>query len=89
MKYKKGFTITNASQKILKKSSRKPIKLWIDQGSEFYKKSFKKMLEDNDINMYSPHNEEKFVVTDRFIKTLRNKIYKHMAAISKIFVLML
>ena len=33
--------------------------------------------------MYSTHNEGKFVVAERFIRTLKNKIYKHMAAISK------
>ena len=33
--------------------------------------------------MYFTHNEEKSFVTERFIKTLKNKIYKHMAAISK------
>ena len=33
--------------------------------------------------MYSTHNEEKSVVAERFIRTLKNKIYKHMAAISK------
>ena len=33
--------------------------------------------------MYSTHNEEKYVVTERFIRTLKNKIYKHMTAVSK------
>ena len=33
--------------------------------------------------MYSTHNEGKSVVTERFIRTLKNKIYKHMTAISK------
>ena len=33
--------------------------------------------------MYSTHNEEKSVVAERFIRTLKNKIYKHMRAISK------
>ena len=33
--------------------------------------------------MYSTHNERKPVVAERFTKTLRNKIYKHMTAISK------
>ena len=33
--------------------------------------------------MYSTHNEGKSVVAKRFIKTLKNKIYKHMTAISK------
>ena len=33
--------------------------------------------------MYSTHNEGKSVVAERFIRTLKNKIYKHMTAISK------
>ena len=33
--------------------------------------------------MYSTHNEGKSVVADRFTRTLKNRIYKHMAAISK------
>ena len=33
--------------------------------------------------MYSAHNEGKSVVAERFIRTLKNKIYKHMTAISK------
>ena len=53
LKNKKGITITNAFQKILKKSNRKPNKIWIDKGSEFYNSSFKKLLRDNDIEMYS------------------------------------
>ena len=33
--------------------------------------------------MYSTHNEAKPVVAERFIRTLKNKIFKHMTAISK------
>ena len=33
--------------------------------------------------MYSTHNERKPVAAERFIRTLKNKIYKHMAAVSK------
>ena len=36
LKDKKGITITNAFQKILYKSNRKPNKIWVDKGSEFY-----------------------------------------------------
>ena len=39
---KKGVTITNALQKILNDSARKPKKIWVDQGSDFYNSSFKK-----------------------------------------------
>ena len=41
------------------------------------------MIESNNIELYSIHNERKFAVAERFIKTLKNKIYKHMTAISK------
>ena len=83
MKDKKGVTIANAFQKLLKESNRKPNKIWVDQGSEFYKSHFKKWLKDKDIEMYSTYNEGKSVVAERFIKTLKNKIYKHKIAISK------
>ena len=43
----------------------------------------KSWLQDNDIEMYSTHNEGKSVVAERFIRTLNNKIYKHMADVSK------
>ena len=83
LKDKNGITIANAFQSILTRSKRKPNKTWVGQGSKFYNKSFKKWLEDNDIKMYSKYNEAKSVVSERFIKTLKNKIYKHMTAISK------
>ena len=33
--------------------------------------------------MYSTHNERKSAVAERFIKTIRNEIYKHMTAVSR------
>ena len=51
LKDKKGVSIVNAFQKILDKSARKPNKIWVDNGSEFYNSSFKKWLKDNDIEM--------------------------------------
>ena len=58
-------------QKILKESNRKPNKIWVDKGSEFYNNSFKKCLKNNDIEMYSTHNEGKSVVAERFIRTIK------------------
>ena len=49
LKDKKGITITNASQKILKESNRNPNKLWFDKGSEFYNRSMKSWLEKSGI----------------------------------------
>ena len=83
LKDKKGSTISNAFQSILNNSKRKPNKIWVDQGSKFYNTHFKKWLNNNSIEMYSAHNEGKSVVAERFIITLKNKIYKHMTAISK------
>ena len=51
LKDKKGITITNAFQKILKESNKKPNKIWVDKGSKFYNSSFKKWLKDDDIEM--------------------------------------
>ena len=83
LKDKKGVSIVNAFQGILDKSGRKPNKKWLDQGSEFYNHSFKKWLANNDISMYSTYNEGKSVVAERFIRNLKNKLYKHMTAVSK------
>ena len=83
LKDKKGVNIVNTFQSILKKANRKPNKISVDKGVEFYKNPFKKWLQDNDIAMYSTHNEGKCVAAERFIRTLKNKIYKYMTSISK------
>ena len=67
----------------MKESNRKPNKIWVDKGSEFYNNFFKKWLKDNDIEMYSINNEGKYVVAERFIRRLKTKIYKYMILVSK------
>ena len=83
LKDKKGISIVNAFNKIIKQSNRKPNKIWVNQGGEFYNNVFEKWLLDNDINMYSMYNEGKSVVAERFIRILKNKSYKHMTATGK------
>ena len=95
LKDKKGISVVKAFQIILKQSNSrqrakgtsakhlKPNKIWADKGSEFYNASFKKWFQDNDIIMYSTHNEGKSVVAERFIRTLKSKIYKYITSISK------
>ena len=83
LKDKKGISIANGFNKIIKQSNRKPSRIWVDQGGEFYNNVFKKWLSDNDIIMYSTFNEGKSVVAERFIRTLKNKLYKHMTATGK------
>ena len=91
LKDKKGVSIVDAFQRIsddldrseAKSKGRKPNKIWVDKGSKFYNSSFKKWLKDNDIEMYSIHNEGKSFVAERFIRTLKTKIYKYMTLVSK------
>ena len=83
LKDRKGITITNAFRKILDEYNSKPNKIWINKDREFYNRSMKLFLQNNNIEMYSTHNEGKSVVAEIFIRTLKNKIYKHMTSISK------
>ena len=64
LKDKKAVSIDNAFQSILKKSNRKPNKIWIDQGSEFYSNVFKKGLKDNDISMYPTMKKSLLLLKD-------------------------
>ena len=82
IKDKKGTSIVNAFQKIISEG-RKPNKIWVDQGGEFYNKLFKRFLKINNIEIYSTYNEGKSVVVERFIRTLKNKIFKHTTVISE------
>ena len=57
LKDKKGVTVVNAFKAILGRSKRKPNKISVDQGGEFYNKCFKIFLRINDIESYLTHNE--------------------------------
>ena len=58
-------------------SKRTSKKIWADEGSEFYNRSMKSWSQDNDIEMYSTHSEEKSVVAQKSIRIVNNKIYKY------------
>ena len=90
IKDNKGVSIVNAFKKVIpegneaeSKGRKKPSKICVYQGSEFYNNSFKYFWKTNNIEMSSTCNEGKSVVAERFIGTLKNKIFKHMTAISK------
>ena len=53
------------------------------QRKRIYNNSFKKWLKDNDIVMYSTNNKGKSVVDERFMRRLKNNIYKYMTSLSK------
>ena len=73
LKDKNVITVTKAFQEVLDESYRKPIKIWVDKGSEIYSSSMKSWLEENDIEMYSTLNDGKSFAAERFIKTLKKK----------------
>ena len=56
LKDKEGVATTNAFQKILDAFWHKSNKMWVHKGSEFYSKSMKSLLRENDIEMYSAYN---------------------------------
>ena len=58
----------------------KPQKLWTDQGSEFINKTFKKFLNEHNIELYHVHNEGKACVVERFNRTLGEMIQRHLTA---------
>ena len=70
-------------KKIMDTSGSKPYKIWVNKGSEFYYRSMKSWLKDNGIEMYSTHNEGKSVIAERFVRTLKIKIYKCLTSVSK------
>ena len=80
LKTKTGKEINRAFSSVLKKSKRKPQKLWTDRGGEFYNKIFKNFLKQQGIDMYSIYNESKAVVIERFNRSLKGDMFKHFSA---------
>ena len=76
-------TITKVLQNVLDQPNRKPNEIWVDKESEFYNRSIKSCLQDNNRRIYSTHNKGVFVITERMIRTLNNKIYKYMNLVPK------
>ena len=74
LKSKNGKTVLNAFIEVINKCNHKPNKLWVDQGREFYNKLVQEWLDNN--NMFSTHKEDKSLIAERFIKTLRANAYK-------------
>ena len=62
LKWKTGQEVANAFSRILKE--RKPSKMWVDRGREFYNKDVQKLFE-----LHSTENDEKSCVIERFNRT--------------------
>ena len=78
LKDKTGKSVTEAFSKII--DTRLPKHLWVDEGTEFFNKTFKQFLDDNKINMYHTFNYGKAVVIERFNRTLKRIMWKYFTA---------
>ena len=76
LKDKKTKAVLHDFMEMETQSKRKPDRLQVDQGKEFCNRFMQKWLNDNDISMYSIHNESKSVDAERFVKTPKGKTYK-------------
>ena len=74
LKDKKAKTALNGFIKIVNKSKREPNKSWVNQEKELYNSPMQKRVDNNDVLMYSTHNEGMSVVAEWFIGTLKGKI---------------
>ena len=76
LKDKSGESVFVAFTKIFTSSGRKPDKLWVDKGTEFYNKRVKSF----GVELYSTENEEKSCVVERWNRTMKEKMYKYFSA---------
>ena len=76
LKNKTGIAVAEAFKKIFVISNRKPAKLWVDKGKEFYNKDVKSL----DVQIYSTENEEKSSVIERWNRTMKEKMFKFFSA---------
>lgn len=78
LKLKNKETVTEAFSKLLEKG-RVPKNLQTDLGTEFYNSCFKKLLQKYGINHYSTYSTKKASIVERFIRTLKTKMYKQFS----------
>ena len=75
LKDKPGKSVASALETIFKEI--KPEKMWVDKGKEFYKKNVKDL-----IKLYPTENDEKSSVVERWIRTMKEKMWKYFSVYS-------
>lgn len=78
LKDKTGKTVAEAFKIIFK--SRKPEKLWTDKGKEFYNTKVKSLFKTHNIELYSTENESKSSIAERWIRTMKEKMFQYFTA---------
>ena len=81
IKKKTGKEVTEAFGRISKEAQgRKPQKLETDAGKEFYSSTFQEFVKSHGIHHFSTHGDAKASVVERFIHTLKSKLYRYFTA---------
>lgn len=81
LKTKKGEEVATAIKRMLEKMEVLPKRIQVDKGGEFKNKHVKGLLKEKGILLFSTHNVEvKASVIERWNRTLKRLIYKHMTA---------
>ena len=80
LKDKTAKSVIAAFKKIFNKSGRRPQKLFTDMGKEYTSNQFKDFLRKSNIIQYSTGSEIKASLAERFIRTLKSKLYKYFTA---------
>ena len=73
LKNKTGAEVARALKRVF--TERKPEKLWVDKGKEFYNKDVRSL-----VTLYSTENEEKSSIVERWNRTMKEKMFKYFSA---------
>ena len=79
IKLKTGPALVEAFKVILS-SGRKPHKIMMDQGTEFFNKSFQTLLKNEGIELFNMFNKTKASIVERVIRTFKTKMWRYFTA---------
>lgn len=79
LKSKRGKDVADAMLKILKKLKKSPKNLQTDNGTEFYNVNFQNLMKKYSINHYSSFSNLKSSIVERFIRTLKTRLWRHFS----------
>lgn len=79
LKNKSSIDVANAMKSVFNESKYTPKHIQSDQGTEFYNKTFKKLMDKYTVNHYSTYSTKKAAFAERVIRTLKNWLYKEFS----------
>ena len=79
LKNRTGPSLVEAFKLILA-SGRKPEKVMTNQGTEFFNRHFKALMEEENIEFYNTYNETKASIVERLNRTLKTKMWRYFTA---------